>query len=112
MDILKGLNLLARFLLELCLLAAVGYWGFNTNSGWLMKIILGIGLPVLIAALWGMFIAPKAIRPLSGASYLILEMTLLASGSVALFASGKLTLGWVYTISLVVNKVLLVLWNE
>ena len=111
MDALKLLNVAVRFLLELCLLAAVGYWGFKTHSGWLLKILFGIGLPVLIAVLWGMFIAPKAIRPLSGISYLILELTLLASGSVALFASGKSTLGWVYTITLIVNKILLVVWK-
>ena len=111
MDALKLLNVAVRFLLELCLLAAVGYWGFKTHSGWLLKILFGIGLPVLIAVLWGMFIAPKAIRPLSGISYLILELTLLASGSVALFASGKSTLGWVYTITLIVNKILLIVWK-
>jgi len=112
MGALKLLNLAVRFLLELCLLAAVGYWGFKTQSGWLLKILCGIGLPVLIAVLWGMFIAPKAFRPLRGASYLTVELTLLALGSVALFASGKSTLGWVYTITLIVNKVLLVVWKQ
>jgi Protein of unknown function (DUF2568) len=112
MDILKGMNLLVRFLLELCLLAAVGYWGFKTNSGWAMKLIFGIGLPILIAVLWGLFIAPRATDPLRGLSYLALELILLGSGAVALFASGKPTLGWVYTIILVVNKALLVLWKQ
>ena len=112
MGALKLLNLAVRFLLELCLLAAVGYWGFKTQSSWLMKILCGIGLPVLIAVLWGMFIAPKAFRPLNSASYLTVELTLLALGSVALFASEKPTLGWAYTITLIVNKVLLVVWKQ
>ena len=112
MGVLKLLNVIVRFLLELFLLAAVGYWGFKTQSSWLLKILCGIGLPVLIAVLWGMFIAPKAIRPLRGASYLIVELTLLAFGSVALFASEKSTLGWVYTIILIVNKILLVVWKQ
>jgi Protein of unknown function (DUF2568) len=112
MDVLKGLNLLVRFLLELCLLAAVGYWGFKTQSGWAMKIIFGIGLPILIAVLWGLFIAPRATHPLTGISYLAVELILLGSGTLALFASGKTTLGWVYTIILIVNKVLLVLWKQ
>jgi hypothetical protein len=112
MEALKSLNLLVRFLLELCLLAAAGYLGFNTQSGWFMKILFGIGLPVLIATLWGLFVAPKAIYPLSGAAHLILELVLLASGAVALFASGKPALGWVYTIVLILNKVLLVLWKQ
>jgi hypothetical protein len=112
MDVFKGLNLAVRFLLELCMLAAVAYWGFKTQSTWLMKILLGIGLPVLIAVLWGMFIAPKATRPLSGAPRLTLELLLFASGAVALFASGKPMLGWAYTLTLIVNEVLLVLWKQ
>ena len=112
MDALKLLNLAVRFLLELCMLTAVGYWGFKTQSGWFMKILLGIGLPVLIAILWGTFLAPKATRPLSGASFLTLELTLFSTGAIALFASGKPGLGWVYMIVLIVNKILLVVWKQ
>ncbi|HLO32795.1 MAG TPA: YrdB family protein, partial [Anaerolineales bacterium] len=68
MNILKSLNLLVRFLLELCMLAALGYWGFKTQSGWVMKIIIGIGLPILIAVIWGLFLAPRATYPLQGVS--------------------------------------------
>lgn len=112
MDILKALNLLIRFLLELCMFVAVGYWGFKTHSGWVLKIILGIGLPILIAVIWGLFIAPRAKYPLSGISYLAVELILLGSGAVALFASGTPDLGWVYTVILVVNKVLIVVWKH
>lgn len=112
MDVLKVLNLTVRFLLELCMLAAVGYWGFKTQSGWLMKILLGIGMPILIAVLWGMFIAPRATRPLRGVPGLILELVLFASGAAALFASGKPALGWAYTGTLIVNEVLLAVWKQ
>ncbi len=112
MDVLKMLNLAIRFLLELCMLAAVGYWGFKTQTGWLMNILFGIGLPILIAFLWGTFLAPKATRPLSGASFLTLELILFSTGAVALFASGKPTLGWIYTITVVVNKILLFVWKQ
>jgi hypothetical protein len=112
MDILKGLNLLVRFLLELCMLAAVAYWGFKTHSGWIMKIILGIGLPLLIAVLWGMFLAPKATQPLRGVTREFLELTLFGLGAVALFASGRANLGWIYIVILVINKVLLALWKQ
>ena len=93
------------------MLAAVAFWGFKTQNGWLMKILFGIGLPVLIATLWGMFLAPKATRPLSGASFLTLELILFSTGAIALFASGKSTLGWVYTVTVIVNKILLFLWR-
>jgi hypothetical protein len=109
MDILKMLNVLLRFLLELCMLAAAGYWGFKTGSGWAMKAILGIGL---LAVLWGIFVAPKAVYPLHGAAHLALGFVLLASGAVALFASGRADLGWAYAIGLLANQMLLILWKE
>ena len=112
MDALRGINLAVRFLLELCMLASVGYWGFQTQSGWGMKFILGFGLPLLIAVVWGLFVAPRAIYPLSGISHLVLALILLGSGAVALFTSGHATLGWAYTISLIVNQVLLMLWKQ
>ncbi len=112
MDALKLLNLAVRFLLELCMLAAVAFWGFKTQSSWLMKILFGIGLPVLIAVLWGMFLAPKATHPLSGASFLTLELILFSTGALALFAGGKPTLGWIYAITVIVNKVLLIVWKQ
>ena len=109
---LKGINLAVRFLLELCMLAAVGYWGFKTQSGWGMRLMLGIGLPLLIAGVWGLFVAPKAIYPLSGIPHLVLSLILLGSGALALFASGQPTLGWVYMIALSVNQVLLIVWKQ
>jgi hypothetical protein len=112
MPILKGANLLVRFLLELSMLAAIGYWGFKTGSGAAMKLILGIGLPLLIAVVWGLLLSPKATHPLRGISRELLELTLFGSGAVALFASGVAHLGWIYTVILVVNKLLLFLWRQ
>lgn len=112
MNVLKTLNLSVRFLLELCMLAAVGYWGFKTQSGLAMKILLGIGLPVLLIVIWSLFVAPRAIYPLHGIAHMVLSFVLLASGAVALFASGNLSLGWIYLIVLIVNQVLLIVWNQ
>jgi hypothetical protein len=112
MEILKQLNLALRFGLELSLLAAVGYWGFRLQASWPMKILLGIGLPVLVAIAWGLFVAPKATYALSGPLHLGVELGLLALGAGALFASGKPTLSWVYTIAVIANKTLLALWKQ
>ena len=112
MDFLKSLNLLVRFLLELCMLVAVGYWGFKTHSIWTTKIIFGIGLPVLIAAVWGLFAAPKAPYHLTGVAHIVLSLILLGSGAIALFASGRANLGWIYTIVLITNQILLVVWKQ
>ncbi len=112
MDILKGINLAVRFLLEICVLIAVGYWGFKTGSGWLLKILLGIGLPVLIAMVWGMFGAPKSAYQFHGLTLLGLEALVFGSGVLALFLTGSNSLAWIFALLLIVNKVLLVIWKQ
>ena len=112
MAAIKLLNLLVRFLLELCLLAAVGFWGFKTHSSSGLKILFGVGLPILIAVLWGMFVAPKAVYRLNSVLYIAAEFVLLGSGAAALFASGKPTIAWIYAIIVVINKVLVVAWRQ
>lgn len=52
-------NLVLRFLLELAGLWAAGYWGFTTFDTWPMKLLCGIGLPVLMATVWGVFRVPN-----------------------------------------------------
>jgi hypothetical protein len=47
---IKNANLALRFLLELCALAALGYWGFQTGRGPVMSAVLGIGAWLLTAA--------------------------------------------------------------
>ncbi len=50
LELIKGANLALRFLLELCALAAVGYWGLETGRGPIAKVGLGIGTPLAAAA--------------------------------------------------------------
>jgi Protein of unknown function (DUF2568) len=112
MNALKGINLLVRFLLELCMLAAVGYWGFSTHSSSTMKILFGIGLPVLIALIWGIFMAPKSTRRLRGAPFTVMDIILLGSGAVALYASGLANLAWIYAAVLIISEALRLVWKQ
>jgi hypothetical protein len=112
MNALKGLNLTVRFLLELCMLAAVGYWGFRMHSSWAMKLLFGIGLPILIAVIWGYFMAPRSTHRLSGIPFTVMDFVLLGSGAVALYASGLTDLAWIYAIVLVASEVLRLVWNQ
>ena len=49
LELINGANLALRFLLELCALVALGYWGFKTGSGAIAKFALGIGTPLVAA---------------------------------------------------------------
>jgi Protein of unknown function (DUF2568) len=112
MDALKGVNLMVRFLLEIFTLISVGYWGFRTGQGWLFKIVLGIGMPLLIAVLWGMFGAPKSVYHLQGLPMLTLEVFVFGSGVLALFLTKNNSLAWVVALVILLNRGLMLVWSQ
>jgi hypothetical protein len=112
MEFIKSINVGLRFILEICVLVAVGYWGFKTGTGTLLKIMLGIGLPLLVSVVWASFGAPGASRQPHGVWHLLLEVVIFGSGVVALFAAGKPSLAWVFGLVIVVNRVLMFAWKQ
>ena len=80
---MKTANDVFRFVLELCMLAALGYGGFESASG-LLAYVLAIALPLAAAVVWGMFIAPKARRPTVDPIRIVLEACLFAAAGAAL----------------------------
>jgi hypothetical protein len=109
---MRNANLALSFLLELCLLAALGYWGFQTGQGLVMQIVLGIGAPLLVAVLWGAFMSPRAPIRLTVLFHLIVQMLLFALAVAALFAAGQPLLGWVLAVAFLVNQVLVLVWKQ
>jgi hypothetical protein len=109
MEIIKLANLALRFFLELCLLAALGYWGFQTGHDWLVKIVLGLGAPLLAAVVWGAFIAPKAAMKLREPWLLILELVVFGLAIVALYFTGHPALAWTLGLVYGINKLLIYL---
>jgi hypothetical protein len=112
MNTLKGINLGVRFLLEMSMLAAIGYWGFKTHSSWPMKILFGIGLPILMAVIWGYFMAPRSTHRLSGVPFTVMDIILLGSGAVALYASGQTSLAGIYAVVLFISEILRLVWKQ
>jgi uncharacterized protein DUF2568 len=84
-----------RFLLELAALASLAYWGFAENDG-ALQWVLGLGLPVIAAAVWGTFVAPKASRPTVDPVRLALEVAVFGSGVIALWAADARVLAAVF----------------
>lgn len=112
MQILQSMNLVLRFILELCALLAVGYWGFKTGSGFVMKMGLSIGVPLSMVIIWGIFGAPKAVVQLSAGVHLFLELIIFGLPFVALLAAGNPRLAWAYAVIAVINRVLIYVWQQ
>ncbi len=112
MEVIKGANLLLRFLLELCALGALGYWGFKTGSTTITKIALGVGAPLVAAVAWGVFVSPRAPVELPGLVVLLLQVLVFGSAAAALVATGHRTLAMVFGVIVVINAVLMHVWGQ
>lgn len=112
MSIIKGANLALRFLLELCALAALCYWGFKTGTGVVAKVGLGIGAPLLAAVVWGTFVAPGAPVAAPGALRLVLELAVFGSAVAALWSAGRTNLAWTLGLAYVINRALMYVWGQ
>jgi hypothetical protein len=103
---MKEANLAVRFLLELCLLAALAYAGLQVN------IVLAVFAPLGAAAVWGLFVAPKARFPLSRPLWVGVQVVLFGAAVAGLVASGQGVLGSIFGIAVAVNLALVLIWSE
>ncbi len=85
-----------RFLVELASFGAVAYWGFHEHSSWALKILLGVGGPVAIAAVWSVFMAPRAERRAPEAARALLEVVIFGAAVLALADAGAGTVAAIY----------------
>lgn len=109
---LQSANLALRFILELCGLVAVGYWGFLAIGSGLKKFTLGIGSPLLIAVIWGMFGSPKALVKLSTHWHLLLEIVIFGLPAIALYVTGNKRLALIYGLLVVFNRMMMFIWHQ
>ena len=65
------------------MLGSLGYWGFHAHSGFLAKIVLGLGAPLIAAIVWGAFVSPKAAIPLSAPLWILVQCDGRAGGGAA-----------------------------
>ena len=112
MELIKLINIGLRLLLELCILAIFGYWGFITGNNTFMKFLLGLGAPILFAVVWGTFLAPKSPMRLHEPWLFLLELVVFGLTCWALYSTGKVNLTIAFGGTYILNKILMVIRGE
>jgi hypothetical protein len=102
----KAANLGLRFLLELCLLAALAYAGLQVS------VVLAFLLPVVVALIWGLFVSPMARFPLPLAWWIAIQVVLFGGAVLGLIAAGSTLLGIVFGIVVAANLALVLFWQQ
>ncbi len=104
-------NLLIRFLLELTALAATGLWGWKQSESW-FRFVLAIGIPLIVAVVWGTFNVPNdpsrsGAAPIivPGVLRLAIELAIFTFAVWAFYNSGHSILSWILAIIVAVHYI-------
>ncbi|WP_459499312.1 YrdB family protein [Bacillus sp. C1] len=109
---LQEMNIAVRFVLEVCVLGIIGYWGFHTGKGFAVKIVLAVIFPLIVAIIWGLFGAPAAIWKLQGISHLMLEIIIFGLGIAVLYHLKYVTLATIFAVIIIMNSILMYIWGQ
>lgn len=86
------LNLALRFALEIAAIFAYSYWGWTQHAG-VMQFVWGIGLPLVVAFIWGAFRPAddpgKGLYDVPGSVRLLTEWTIFALAVVLFALAGR-----------------------
>jgi hypothetical protein len=102
----KAANLGLRFLLELCLLAALAYVGLQAS------VVLAVVFPIVAAVVWGVFVSPKARYPLPQPAWVGLQIVLFGCAVVGLIVAGSVVLGIVFGVAAAASLSLVLFWHQ
>lgn len=102
---IRRFNLTLRSLMEIGILAGLGYWGFQAGKGITMKIILSISVPAIIFGFCSLVDFQK-VKNYSEILRLIQELILSGIAAVSLYFAGQHTLGWILGLISIFHHVL------
>ena len=108
---MRELNLGLKFLLELGALVAFGFWGASITDG-VAAVLCAIGVPALVAVLWGALAAPKARHRLPLRLRAPFELGVFALAILALWRAGEETWSAVFAAVAILNAVLLTVFDQ
>ncbi len=103
-------NLIVRFMLEVTALISCGIWGWNQGKNELIHYILAIGIPILMAFIWGTFAVPndpsrsgKAPVVTTGFIRLLIELLFFGFATWALYSLDHVSLSYVFGITTLIH---------
>lgn len=110
--LVKGLNELLRFVLELGMLAAFAYWGAHVGSTTLAHVITAIAAPAVAALVRGVLLSPRAPAKLSSIVRLTLSLPVFLLAALAAYASRMPRTAIAFAVVATINTAILVALDD
>ena len=106
------INLAVRFILEMIALFSLGYWGWTVGTG-VMRFVLAFLIPILAAAMWGIFRVPgdashsgDAPIRVPGFIRLMIEALLFSSATWAFYNMGQVQVALIFGVMVIAHYIL------
>ena len=112
MNLIKKVNLLVAFLLEIGLLVLVAWWGYQQGKNETMKYVLAIILPATAILLWGIFAAPKSRHRLHNPFRTIFKLSMFAIATLAGYDTGHVIVAWCFGVITILNVSLAMVFSQ
>jgi hypothetical protein len=96
-------SLALRFALELALLVFVAIWAASLDASGFVRLVVAVAAPVIIALVWGRWVAPRAPQRLGDPERFLLEVVLFVIGGVAASANWSIVGGVLFTVLAIAN---------
>ncbi|WP_212005185.1 YrdB family protein [Chitinophaga sp. HK235] len=112
MFLLKWLNRLLAFSLEIIMLIVAVYVPIKTIVSPWLKYAVAAGLLLLIILLWSIWAAPTATRRLKLPYIVIFKFLIYLIPTYLLFRIGMRNYGWMFYALVVITEIAAVLFNE
>lgn len=100
------LNMVVTFVLELAMLGAYGFGGYEASSNTIVRWVLAIVIPAIVAVLWGIFLSPRARVALPYALKVAARFALMIGGALILWSAHVTVIAAIYSVALALSMVL------
>lgn len=111
MDIIKNLNFLILFLVELAMLGNFAVWGFTLGAPGVVRAITGLAVPGAVIVLWGMFFSPEASITLAQPWNAMGEYALFGLSAIAIASTGRTTWAIAFFAVAVISETISLVWK-
>jgi hypothetical protein len=112
MEMLKNLNYLVAFAVEVTALVVYGYFGYQLGTRPWQKILLAVVFVGIMALAWGKHLAPRAEERLVMPRLLLAKLGIMGIAAAMLLYLGRTGQAAIFGAVLVVHYTLAVLWRQ
>ena len=112
MELVKSANVVLRFALELCVLAALAYWGATAKLHLVGRIALAITVPLAAAVAWALIVAPGAPLHVGLTARFAVELLVFGTAVAALVARRRVALAVILAVVYMLNRTLMIIWHQ